>query len=240
MKKSDPVFELSRVRVRYGLRSAIESLSLSTTPGSALALLGTNGSGKTSTLRVLLGLIRPSQGRATIFGQTPGTPGVLQRIGFAPESALPPEFLTGEEYLRFSAAFKIKSPKDRKEAVSEILEWTELPGKAKFGDYSKGMRRRLVLAQAFLGKPDLLILDEPLNGIDPLFIIKLRKRLESYLTEGGTLLLSSHILAEVERVCTHVAILRKGKLVCSSSLSDLLKEYGSIESAFQKKVMGKK
>jgi ABC-2 type transport system ATP-binding protein len=206
--------------------------------GAALGLLGLNGAGKTSTIRALMGMLKPRAGTISVFGGRPGSPVAFRRIGFAPENALPPEYLTATEYLRFVGAFRIKDRAKRKEAVEEVRQWFDLAEKKKIREYSKGMVRRLVLAQAFLGNPELLILDEPLNGLDPLVIIKLRERLEAYRKQGGTVLFSSHILAEVEKTCTDVAILSAGKLVHNSSLEVVLEDFGSVETAFASKVGG--
>jgi len=132
----------------------------------------------------------------------------------------------------------MRSKEDRKSAVTtadKLLADFELAPEKKIRDYSKGMRRRLVLAQAFVGAPKVLILDEPLNGLDPLMILKLREYLSEYRKNGGSLLYSSHILSEVERTCTHIAILQEGELVLSDSMENIVNNYGSVEGAFSKK-----
>jgi len=229
-------FEMSGVRIQYGVRCAVEDLSLSLKQGGALGLLGLNGAGKTSTIRALMGMLRPSRGTVTVFGGTPGNPKIFRKIGFAPETAFPPEYLTAREYLSFVASFRLGDRIARKREVAESLEFFELSPAKKIREYSKGMVKRLILAQAFLGSPEMLVLDEPLNGLDPLVIIKLRQKLDQYRGRGGAVLYSSHILAEVEKTCTDIAILSQGKLVCRAPLAEVLSEHGSVENAFAAKV----
>ncbi|MCB0418753.1 MAG: ABC transporter ATP-binding protein [Bdellovibrionaceae bacterium] len=228
------IFKIEHVTIAYGWRKfvAVESLNLHLEKGGSLALLGLNGAGKTSTIRLLMGMVRPQIGQVEIFGTRPGDLKALARIGFAPEEATPPEYLKGEEYLDFVASFRLKGREARKKAVSDLMQWFEMPAQRRIRDYSKGMRRKLILAQALIGDPELLILDEPLNGLDPLFIMKLRERVEGYVKNGGSLLLSSHILAEVEKVCTSVAIIREGQVAFTGSSAEAIQQYGSIEKAF--------
>jgi len=230
------IFQMSGVGIAYSFRNAVEDLTLDLQKGGSLGLLGLNGAGKTSTIRSLLGMIKPKRGTISILGDKPGRVRNYYRIGFAPEDGLPPEYLTGEEYLNFVGALKIRSRVDRKRDVKALLDWFELSPKKRIGDYSKGMQRKLILAQSLLGNPEFLILDEPLNGLDPLFILRLRQKLEDYLKAGGTYLLSSHILAEVEKTCHEVAILHEGKLVSRDTVENLAKEFGSVENAFAKKI----
>jgi ABC-type multidrug transport system ATPase subunit len=233
---SRPVLEIQDLTVRYRFRTAVKNLSLQVSAGHCLGLLGANGAGKTSTIRAILGLVRPAKGIIRIFGNSPGALKGLALLGFAPEEGCPPEYLTGKEYLVFVA--RMRSKEDRQSAVTtadKLLADFELAPDKKIRDYSKGMRRRLVLAQAFVGTPKILILDEPLNGLDPLMILKLREYLSEYRKNGGSLLYSSHILSEVERTCTHIAILQEGELVLSDSMENIVNSYGSVEGAFSKK-----
>lgn len=234
--RSNTVLSIENLTVRYRFRMAVDELSLELNPGECLGLLGANGAGKTSTIRAILGLVRPAKGRIRVFGHPPGALKGLALLGFAPEEGCPPEYLTGREYLVFVA--KIRSKQTGAEAAKtadKLLDDFELAATKKVRDYSKGMRRRLVLAQAFVGSPKALILDEPLNGLDPLMILKLRDYLNAYRANGGSLLYSSHILAEVERTCTRIAMLQEGKLVLSASMEDVMKNYGSVEAAFSRK-----
>lgn len=232
------LFEIQNLQLNYGAKTVVQDLSLKLEKGQSLGLLGANGAGKTSTLKALLGMMKPKSGNILLFGENPGKPSGFERLGFAPEDGVPPEFLTGLEYLHHVGAFRIKDRAERKAAARELLEYFELAPEKKIRDYSKGMKRRLLLAQAFLGKPQFLVLDEPLNGLDPLIIIKLRARLDKFRADGGSFLFSSHILAEVEKSCTHVAILDKGKLLTFETVEALMGKFGSVEAAFSKLVEG--
>lgn len=228
-----PVIQIEGLTVRYGFRTAVSGLNLRVERGAAVGLLGANGAGKTTTLNALLGFLRPKEGGVSLFGEGPAKPKLFRRIGFAPDDGSPPDYLTGREYLKFVSSYRIADAKERTEAVDRWLDWFELDPSKKVGGYSRGMRRRIALAQALVGKPELVVLDEPLNGLDPLFIIKLREGLEKYLKEGGTLLFSSHILSEVEKICNEVAIVAKGKLRAQSPVAQLNSQYGSVENAFR-------
>lgn len=228
-----PIFEIDKLTIRYGRTEAVRELSLRLAKGEALGLLGANGAGKTSTLRALMGMMKPKAGTVRVFGARPGAQPVLQRTGFAPEEGMPPDRITGTEYLEFIASLRDIPPSRRKDDCSALLEEFDLIPHKRVKDYSKGMKRRLVLAQAFVGSPELLILDEPLNGLDPLIIVKLRNRLLKYLKDGGSLLYSSHILAEVEKTCSRIAILRKGSLVLDTAVGEAVSRHGSVEGAFE-------
>jgi ABC-type multidrug transport system ATPase subunit len=180
-----------------------------------------------------MGMLRPRRGKVSVFGAKPGSPMVLKRIGFAPEEALPPDRFSGQEYLTFIASLRQNDPAKRADECAALLEEFDLVPHKRVSDYSKGMKRRLVLAQAFVGTPELLVLDEPLNGLDPLIIVKLRQRLEKYRLAGGSLLYSSHILAEVEKTCTRIVVLRDGKIVLESSVAEATRAHGSVEAAFE-------
>jgi ABC-2 type transport system ATP-binding protein len=235
---AESAIRVENLTVKYGFRTAVSGLDLHVPRGGAVGLLGANGAGKTTTLHAILGFLRPKSGSISLLGQGKAGPKVFHQIGFAPDDGCPPEYLTGREYLNFVGRFRLPDSAARRKEVDEWLGWFELDPKKRVGGYSKGMKRRLGLAQALLGKPDLVILDEPLNGLDPLFILKLREGLEKYLGAGGTLLFSSHILAEVEKVCSEVAILAGGKLVGQDTVAKLTAEFGSVEKAFQAKVGG--
>ncbi len=235
---AESAIKVENLTVKYGFRTAVTSFHLNVPRGGAVGLLGANGAGKTTTLHAILGFLKPKSGTISLLGQGKAGPKVFHHIGFAPDDGCPPEYLNGQEYLNFVGRFRVPDKIRRKKEVEEWLTWFELDPKKRVGGYSKGMKRRLGLAQALLGKPDLVILDEPLNGLDPLFILKLREGLEKYLAGGGTLLFSSHILAEVEKVCSEVAIMAGGKLVTQATVADLTAEFGSVEQAFKAKVGG--
>jgi ABC-2 type transport system ATP-binding protein len=236
---SDLVFSLRNVSVSYGFSKAINSVSFDLPRGQTLGLIGANGAGKTSSIRALLGMLKIKQGEISILGEKKCTPSVLKRLGFAPEEATPPEYLTAKEYLQFLAKLKNSDPVQNQKQIENFLAWFELDPNKLVRKYSKGMKRRLVLAQAFLGKPDLIILDEPLNGLDPLMIQKLREKLKDYRNQGTSILYSSHILSELENTCTDVVMMHRGSVVMKDTVQNLIKEYGGVEKAFAEKVGGK-
>ncbi|MFM8269808.1 MAG: ABC transporter ATP-binding protein [Pseudomonadota bacterium] len=214
----------------------MRDISFSIDAGESVGLLGANGAGKSSTLKAILGMLRPITGEIQTLGASPGSLISFEKLGFAPEEGVPPDYLTGKEYLGFVSALKNSPQGGQDPQVDELLSWFELDPNKPIREYSKGMKRRIVLAQSFLGGPQLIILDEPLNGLDPLMIIKLRTRLNETREKGTALLYSSHILSEVEKCCSRVLILKEGKLVLDASISAITDEFGSVENAFAKKV----
>lgn len=226
--------EVKDLEVSYGLRKAVQGISFSISPGEKVGLLGANGAGKSSTLRAILGMQPYARGEIRVFNSKPGCMEILSRTGFAPEEGSPPDYFSGKEYLDFVQKIKVSSP-NSPQVADELLSWFELDPNKKIREYSKGMRRRLTLAQALLGAPDLLILDEPLNGLDPLIIVKLRDWLNAQKQSKTCLIYSSHILSEVEKVCTRAIILKNGKIVLDLGLSEIISQFGSVEAAFTAK-----
>jgi ABC-2 type transport system ATP-binding protein len=235
--KNSSILEIKDLSVQYRLNRAVQGISFSIEKGESVGLLGMNGAGKTSTIRAILGMIR-FKGEVGLFGKRDRGWKPMKRIGYAPEDSVPPEFLSGKEYLEFIAALRMKNKAKRAAEVNRWLELFELSPDKKIRDYSKGMKRKIVLAQAFVGSPDLLILDEPLNGLDPLVIMKLREVILNY-RDKGTLLYSSHILSEVEKCCSRVIILAQGVTVLDESISKVTNTHGSVEKAFSKFAQGK-
>lgn len=232
------IVKLTDISVYYGFSKAISSVSFELKKGKALGLIGANGAGKTTTIKVLLGMIKPKNGRVSILGENKCSPSVLKKLGFAPEEASPPEYLTAKEYLGFLSNFKTDKNVDRHRQVDEFISWFELDPSKVVRKYSKGMKKRLILAQAFLGQPDLIVLDEPLNGLDPIMIHKLREKLKSYQEKGTSILYSSHILSELENTCTDVVMMHRGSVILKESISKLVEQFGSVEKAFSTKVSG--
>lgn len=205
---------------RYGGRiTAVDSLNLSVKRGEVYGFLGPNGAGKTTTLRMLLGLIRPSSGTARVMGKRPGDPEGLARVGALVESPAFYPYLSGKDNLNVMARYA-DVPWWR---VDEVLLEVELHGRAKdkFKKYSLGMKQRLGVAAALLKDPDLLILDEPTNGLDPKGMADMRALIRALGSEDRTVLLSSHLLGEVEQICDRVGVVRKGRLVAEGTVSDL-------------------
>ena len=203
--------------------SAVKGVSFDVEPGMVLGLLGPNGAGKTTVLRMLMGLIRPTAGSITAFGEAvePGAP-VLARIGAFVEGPGFLPHLSGAENLRLYWAAT-----GRPEAKSHIAEALEIAGlgasiERRVGTYSQGMRQRLAIAQAMLGLPELLVLDEPTNGLDPPQIHAMREVLRHYAAGGRTVVVSSHLLAEVEQTCTHVVVMHHGKVVADGTVEEII------------------
>ncbi len=197
--------------------------------GEVYGFLGPNGAGKTTTLRMLVGLIRPTSGTATVAGHTPGSPAGLARIGALIESPGFYPYLSGRENLMVVADMAGVG----KKRVDEVLDMVELTSRAgrKFGTYSTGMKQRLGVAGALLKDPDLLILDEPTNGLDPQGMAEMRKLIKDIGQGDRTVLLSSHLLGEVEAICDRVGVINNGRLVTQSTVQDLLGEEGVLVRA---------
>lgn len=204
---------------------ALKKLDLTINRGEVFGLLGPNGSGKSTTIKLLLGLIFATSGKATVLGQPIGSSEVNKRIGFLPEESYLYRFLNGEETLKFyGRLFKIPS-RDLKRRVPELLDIVGLDAKArkrKLREYSKGMARRIGLAQALINNPDLIMLDEPTTGLDPIGTREMKDLILSLKQQGKTVLLCSHLLADVQDVCDRITILFKGERKALGDVKDLL------------------
>src|SRR5487761_341517 len=224
------VVETSGLSKRYGNGVlAVDSVEMSVRRGEVYGFLGPNGAGKTTTLRMLVGLIRPTSGTATVAGHPPGHPAGLAKFGSLVEAPGFYPYLSGRENLKVVADFAGISHK----RVGEVLEIVELASRAgrKFGTYSTGMKQRLGVAAALLKDPDLLILDEPTNGLDPQGMAEMRKLIKDIGQGERTVLLSSHLLGEVEQICDRVGVISNGKLVKQSTVQELIGEKGVIVKA---------
>ncbi|MEC8944382.1 MAG: ABC transporter ATP-binding protein [Acidobacteriota bacterium] len=202
---------------------ALSGVDIRVERGQAFGLLGPNGAGKTTLLKVLLGLARPTNGQARLMGEKVGTPSARLRIGYMPEIRNYPQFLTAFRCLSlFGHLHGIPSSKGKKR-ISDVLEDVDLGkwSEHKVGSFSKGMKQRLALAQALLNDPELLFLDEPAEGIDPLGRVVVRNILRRLRERGTTLFINSHLLTEVEMVCDEVAILQRGKIIKAGILAEL-------------------
>jgi ABC-2 type transport system ATP-binding protein len=208
---------------------AVRDLSFEVRRGQVLGLLGPNGAGKTTSLRMLMGLIRPTEGRISIFGHAaaPGAP-VLSRLGsFVEGTGLQPH-LSGRDNLRLYWAAT-----GRPAADAHMEEAIEVAGLGAALDrpvrrYSQGMRQRVAIAQAMLGLPDLLVLDEPTNGLDPPQIHAMREVLRSYAATGRTVIVSSHLLSEIEQTCSHVVVMTKGQKIAQGTVEEIVGTGGAV------------
>jgi ABC-2 type transport system ATP-binding protein len=224
------IVETHSLTKRYGGGVlAVNSVDMSVRRGEVYGFLGPNGAGKTTTLRMLVGLIRPTSGTATVAGHAPGGPAGLARIGALIESPGFYPYLSGRENLKVVADLASVSTR----RVDEVLDMVELASRAgrKFGTYSTGMKQRLGVAGALLKDPDLLILDEPTNGLDPQGMAEMRKLIKDIGQGDRTVLLSSHLLGEVEAICDRVGVISNGKLVTQSTVQELLGEEGVLVRA---------
>jgi len=205
---------------------AVKDLNLEIHPGEVFGLLGPNGSGKTTTIKMLLGLLYPTRGRISIFGKPPTDVSVKSRIGFLPEESYLYRYLVGSETLDyFGRLFRLPA-RVRRERTERLLDMVGLRHEAKrpVGEYSKGMARRIGLAQALINDPELLILDEPTSGLDPIGAHQIKEVIRELGRKGKTILLSSHILADVEDVCGRVTILYGGQERETGDIDSLLRE----------------
>ena len=219
-KPSDLVIETRALTKRYGdAIIAVDDLALRVRRGEVYGFLGPNGAGKTTTLRMLLGLVRPTSGEAAVLGAAPGSPDGLARIGALVEAPAFYPYLSGRDNLRVLAGHAGVS-EDRVEAV---LSEVRLSDRAddRSATYSLGMKQRLGVAAALLKDPELLILDEPTNGLDPAGMAEMREFMRSLGEGGRTLVLSSHLMGEVEQVCDRVGVIRDGSLVAEGTVEQL-------------------
>jgi len=214
-----PLVETRGLGKRYGSITAVRDLNISVRRDEVYGFLGPNGAGKTTTLRMLLGLIEPSSGAAKVLGEEPGSPQGLQGVGALVESPAFYPYLSGRDNLRVMARY-CGAPGKR---VDEVLGEVELAGRArdKFKKYSLGMKQRLGVAAALLKDPELLILDEPTNGLDPKGMADMRALIRRVGHGDRTVLLSSHLLGEVEQVCDRVGVIHRGELVTQGTLDEL-------------------
>ena len=203
---------------------AVQDLSLTVRRGEVVGLLGPNGSGKTTTIKMILGLLHPTSGQIAVLGKRPTDVKLKERIGYLAEESHPYRFLNAEETLDFYARlFHIKNP-ERKGRVEALLDMVGLTA-ARFrptGEYSKGMQRRVGLAQALINDPDLLILDEPTTGMDPIATRQIKDLILTLKNRGKTILLCTHLLGEVEDVCDQLVILYGGKIRAQGTVDELL------------------
>ena len=223
----DLLVETSGLTKRYGgAITAVDDLDLNVRRGEVYGLLGPNGAGRTTTLRMLLGLIKPSSGTATVLGEEPGAPKRLARVGALVESPAFYPYLSGRDNLRVMARYSGVAPP----RVEEVLQQVELSGRAndKFKKYSLGMKQRLGVAAALLKDPELLILDEPANGLDPKGMADMRGIIRGVRDGGKTVLLSSHLLGEVEQICDGIGVILRGKLVAERTMEDLRGREGGL------------
>lgn len=226
---SEHIISVSNLTKFYGEFKALDSVSFSVDKGWIYGYLGPNGAGKTTTIRTMLGLLRPDGGEVRIEGFNPNRDPVqaLNGVGYAPELPNLQAFFSGEELMDFTGKIFGMPKQDRKERIGKLLELVGLKehSKRKIGNYSKGMVQRLSVALALINDPKVLIMDEPTIGMDPEATAHFRDLFVTLSKEGKTVFISSHLLDEVQRICTHVGMINRGRMVFSGPISQVLETF---------------
>lgn len=227
---------LDSVTKIFGTFTAVDNISYIIEDGDHFALLGPNGAGKTTIVRMLLDFIKPTSGKISINGIPVSDPESRKKIGYLAEQHLIPPYLSGFRYLMRHSSLIGLSGKNAVLEVDRVLEMVAMKGyeKQKSVTYSKGMKQRIGIAAAILGHPKLLILDEPVAGLDPIGIREVRKILENLYDKGITVILNSHLLSEVEKTCKTAAIMHKGKILVRDSINSIVKDGETLEDVFIK------
>jgi len=209
---------------------AIAGVDLEVRTGSVFGLLGPNGAGKTTLIKVLLGLVRGHSGKAELFGKRVGDPASRRRVGYLPEAHRMPGYLTGRQVIELFGAMNGADKSIVKQRTPHLLSevgLTEFADK-KVRTYSKGMQQRVGLAQALVHDPDLVFLDEPTDGVDPVGRMKIREMVQEMKDKGTTVFINSHLLMEVEAICDRVVIMDKGKIIREGSIEELTPDTGTV------------
>lgn len=234
-----PAIEINELWVEYGSRAAVvealRGLSLAVEQGRVVGFLGPNGAGKTTTLHVLLGFVEAARGTARLFGEDVRRSIARQRLGYLPEQPQLYPFLTGRELLEMSGRLFGLKGRVLRERVADLVAEVGLDGSAaerRIGTYSRGMMQRIGLAQALIHDPDLVILDEPTGGLDPIGRLEMRGLIARLRERGKTVFFSSHELSEVELVCDRIAILVRGRLVAEGPATELVRPGERLEQYF--------
>jgi ABC-2 type transport system ATP-binding protein len=210
---------------KYGSLTAVNKLDLKVTRGSIHGFLGPNGAGKTTTIKILVGLLKPTEGTVKVLGQEVRGDQADSRlsIGYMPELPKFPKHLKGVELLDIYGRMYGMDEQQRKQQIPKLIEMVGLRGRENdlVGTYSKGMQQRIGIAQALLNNPELVILDEPSLGLDPVGMVEVRELMKAIVKEGMTVLVSSHLLFEVEQICTNVTIINRGIMLVSDTLQNV-------------------
>ena len=224
-----PIIAASNLTKFYGDFKALDSVSFGVGKGWIYGYLGPNGAGKTTTIRTMLGLLRPDQGEVQIDGVNPSKDPVhaLQSVGYAPELPTLQTFFTGEQLMDFTGKMFGLAERARKERTKQLIDLVGLKewGDKKIGKYSKGMVQRLSVALALVNDPLVLIMDEPTIGMDPEATAHFRNLFTTLSEQGKTVFISSHLLDEVQRICTHVGVINKGRMVFTGPMTQVLETF---------------
>lgn len=222
----ETVLSISDLSKSFGRIKAVNNISFEVKPGQVFGMLGPNGSGKTTTLGMLMGVVNPTSGSFTWFGEKP-THQIRKKIGAVLEHPIFYPYLSGQKNLELNAMIKQCDPAN----ISNVLELVELSERRndKYKTYSLGMKQRLAIASALLNDPMVLILDEPTNGLDPMGIAEIRELIKKIAANGKTIILASHLLDEVQKVCTHFAVLKRGNLIHYGPVDEVGKGTETVE-----------
>lgn len=230
------ILHLERVSKTYrGRIRALGGISLNVRAGEVFGLLGPNGAGKSTLVKILMTVVRPSEARGTMLGCRIGDKKSLRRVGYLPEHHRFPPYLSGLQVLNYYGALSNVGRRARRKRAGELLDLVGMTkwGKTKVSKYSKGMNQRLGLAQALINDPEVVFLDEPADGVDPLGRRDIREILKRLRDEGKTVFLNSHLLGEVEMVCDRVSILQHGNVVREGTITDLTKDSQRYEVEYE-------
>ncbi|MEM1582161.1 MAG: ABC transporter ATP-binding protein [Candidatus Bathyarchaeia archaeon] len=211
---------------RYGSLVAVNKLNLKVEKETIHGFLGPNGAGKTTTIKILVGLLKPDSGKAIVLGNEVrgDNPKARLRVGYMPELPKFPKHLKGRELLDIYGRMYGMPTQERKAQIKRVIELVGLKGRENdlIGEYSKGMQQRLGIAQALLSEPELVILDEPSLGLDPVGMVEVREMVKEIAKEGVTVFLSSHLLLEVEQICSHISVIHKGICLASGPIREVI------------------
>lgn len=229
-----PVIEARHLVKKFGPAVAVHDVSLTVHPGELFGLLGPNGSGKTTTIKMLTGQTLPTAGTATVAGLdvTRHPLQVRERVGIIPEQETPPSFLTAEEYLHFVGSIRgLTGMEKRCSFWYDLLDFGEQKD-VLCKDLSRGTRQKVMFAQAFLHEPRIAFVDEPLINLDPLVQRTVKNYLREFVNGGGTIFFCTHVLEIAQALCTHVGIIYRGHLVYRGAMDDIIRQYGQLEDLF--------
>jgi ABC-2 type transport system ATP-binding protein len=225
---TEAVIETDELRKRYGAVNALKGVTLSVNRGEIFGLLGQNGAGKSTLIKILLGIVKKTDGDAQLLGEPAGRAGIRNRVGYLPEDHQFPQYHTAASMLDFYGQLYGLGRSDRRRKAEEVLDIVGIRKRMdyKIRTYSKGMKQRLGIAQAIFHDPDVIFLDEPTDGVDPVGRKELRELFEQLRDQGRTLFVNSHLLGEVELMCDRVAILQRGEMMRQGTVAELTRQEG--------------
>ncbi len=227
LSSMQPVLSLNGISKAYGRIKALSNVSYEVPEGCVFGILGPNGSGKTTMLSIILDILKPDNGTFAWFGG-PGSPDTRKKIGSLLETPNFYHYLSAVDNLNITHAISGRGDAKDIDRVLEIVKLTERK-RSRFSAYSLGMKQRLAIAAALLGDPQVLVFDEPTNGLDPVGIAEIRELIKELARRGKTIIMASHLLDEVEKVCTHVAIMKRGVLLTAGDVNEVLSHEDIVE-----------